>query len=222
MLQQNISFNVNNQILTADRLETELAENSVNYLTFSVDFEKPWDENLFLTACFESHNRRYFVNLDKEPGDTYKVPFEAIKSPGFSIYILGSDVVPKFDFNGNISFPTQCRKRISTTKINIKVNITGKLQGNNPQVNEDEVIAIEQANLALQVAKEAYTTMWNMQYSLREINDLLGGDPYALCKIESTIQEILKTVNGTQIKKDQFGIPQLDEEGNYIFEEVAK
>ena len=85
-----------------------------------------------------------------------------------------------------------------------------------------ELNVYETSELALRIAKEAYTTMWNMQYSLREINELLGGDPYALCKIETAIQEILKTVNGTQIKKDQFGIPQFDKEGNYIFEEVAE
>ena len=106
------------------------------------------------------------------------------------------------DLSGRITTP-EVRRRITTDPLAISLKISGPLQGITPPATGKELNVYETSELALRIAKEAYTTMWNMQYSLREINELLGGDPYALCKIETTIQEILKTVNGTQIKKDQ-------------------
>ena len=86
--------------------------------------------------------------------------------------------------------------------------------------NDKEVNIYEQTNLALQIAREAYTVAYNIQFSLQKINQLLGGDPYALCRIENKIQEILKDVNNKEIAKDEYGIPILTEDGQYTFIKV--
>lgn len=218
-----LNFLVNHQDLSVDLPEVQLVANSVGYLQAKIQFSNDWD-GLYKIAVFENQNSYYAINIDPEDlreDGTFDIPYSVIKVPGFKVSCFGTSTKMGISLSGRITTP-EVRRRITTDPLAISLKISGPLQGITPPATGKELNVYETSELALRIAKEAYATMWNMQYSLREINELLGGDPYALCKIETTIQEILKTVNGTQIKKDQFGIPQFDKEGNYIFEEVAE
>lgn len=218
-----INFTIDHQELHTDLPKVQLVANSVGYLQARFSFSSDWD-GLYKIAVFENQTNRYAINIDDEDlreDGTLDIPYSVIKVPGFKVSCFGTTTKMSIDLSGQIVSP-EVRRRITTDPLAISLKISGPLNGVTPPATGRELNVYEISNLALRIAKEAYTTMWNMQYSLREINELLGGNPYALCRAESKIQEILKTVNGTQIKKDQFGIPQFDDEGNYIFEEVAE
>jgi hypothetical protein len=216
-------FTVNHQDLSVNHSEIQLVANSVGYVQAKIDFSEDWT-GLYKVAVFENQKSYYAINIDEEDlneDGTFDIPYSVLKVPGFKVSCFGTSTKMSINLSGQIVSP-QIRKRITTDVVSIGLKISGPLQGVTPSVTSKELNVYEISELALKIAKEAYSTAWNMQYSLKEINELLGGDPYALYRVESTIQEILKTVNGTQIKKDQFGVPQFDEEGNYIFEEVEE
>lgn len=218
-----LNFMVNHQDLSVDLPEVQLVANSVGYLQAKVQFSSDWD-GLYKIMVFENQNSYYAINIDSEDlreDGTFDIPYSVIKVPGFKTSCFGTSTKMGIDLSGRITTP-EVRRRITTDPLAISLKISGPLQGITPPATGRELNVYETSELALRIAKEAYTVMYNMQYALRDINDLLGGDPYALCKVETTLKDILKKVNGTQIKTDQFGVPQFDENGDYIFEEVGE
>lgn len=224
---ENIVVFADHQELKLLEYPKELAANSVNYVKIFFKFTEDWnDEELYKVAIFENMGKYYAIYIDEENQEedgSFYIPFQVIKAPGFTVSVFASNVKPIIGIDGKITNrdkKIEIRKRITTNIITFPIKISGPLQGIIPEANSKEVNIYEQTNLALQIAREAYTVAYNIQFSLQKINQLLGGDPYALCRIENKIQEILKDVNNKKIAKDEYGIPILTEDGQYTFIEV--
>jgi hypothetical protein len=219
MIDNILNFQVNGQILTVDSNEKEIVENSVGYLKAKFDFSSDWD-GLYKIAVFENAKKVYAINIDKEDSidGIFEIPYSVIKVPGFKVSCFGTKTRMTIDLSGKLVMP-QTARRLTTNPLVVSLRTSGPLNGVTPPATGREISVYESSDLALRIAKEAYTVAWNMQYSLRKINELLGGDPYELFRREQRLIETLEEMTNTQIKKDQFGIPILDDNGNYIFEE---
>ena len=72
----------------------------------------------------------------------------------------------------------------------------------------------------LNISKEAYALSWNTQNSLKELSNLLGGNPYELMNLETNLKNILKYLSNQEIQTDDYGNYLIDKDGNFIFQEV--
>lgn len=167
-----LDFYVRGQVITPQYNDVVLAEKSIGYLKANFIFGEDW-EGLQKVAIFE-HNKKYFFYLIPE-GETFLIPHEVLKVPGFKVSCFGSNTAVLIDENGHLK-NTSIEKRITTSPIGVSLRIAGEMDGDIGNPLPDGNTVAENAALALKLAKEAYTLFWNMQESLEEIYQELGGD----------------------------------------------
>lgn len=215
-----INFYINRQTITTDISQVELVENSVGYLRARLHFSADWDKT-FKVLVYENKGSVIAVHADEQDSDNgeFEIPYEVIKAPGFKVSCFGSETRVNLDQNGLLNVPYSL-KRITTEPVYISLKVSGPLAANTATQTAKELNIYEISLQALDISKQAYSLFWGMQFSLQEINDMLGGNIALTSNAEILSPEVYNRIANTRLQYSENGLPIQDENGNYIFEEV--
>ncbi len=165
---QDLIFHINKQSLTVEKYYDEIVANSVNYLYATFIFDdyenSDWKNCKKLHAEFSwSGNNKWAAIAN---GERVAVPWEVIKTPGFTVNVFGTDYEGAY-------VDKQIRKRITTRPIPIIVKQSGDINGVPGAPFSDEINILIMVDEAHTYSEKALRIAEKCEQRVDELEDLV-------------------------------------------------
>lgn len=165
---QDLIFHINKQSLTVEKYYDEIVANSVNYLYATFIFDDY--ENSDWKNCKKLHAEFSWSGNNKwaaiENGERVAVPWEVIKTPGFTVNVFGTDYEGAY-------VDKQIRKRITTRPVPIIVKQSGDINGVPGAPFSDEINILIMVDEAHTYSKKALQMAEKCEQRVDELEDLV-------------------------------------------------